>query len=534
MMVVVVDAGERPMMPDNAAEQPLSPKDERIISTYPPTDAANVGSSSDSGIPNPAAAYLIPTHFPYEWNVMPTGYGPSVNSWDGYPQYATPEALHVPPVVYNENPSLMYHPSFSFNPFPPMMLEGQLLATQQIPISPAYFQHLGVSSAIPLTPSESGGDSALLDPVSGYVFSFGQYGGGRLSGNLGINSLASPLPYPQTMGILGPYEQNAAQLPLHGCGVAPSSSLGGYPHTESYQSPNLAASCYGADNPVRFTLDKGKRRENDQSSVSTTSDPYGNRGPRASMVKNKNSFKPSSTVGDSKNYSTTDVTNPSLYSHPDFVTEYKNAKFFIIKSFSEDNVHRSIKYSTWASTPHGSKKLDTAYGEAKQIGGECPVFLFFSVNASGQFCGVSEMVGPVDFDKDAAYWQQDRWSGQFPVKWHIVKDVPNNRFCHILLRNNDNKPVTHSRDSQEVKLEQGIEMLRIFKEYEVQTSILDDFGYYDEREKSAEERKKVGENSRRSQRGDQEASTELISERVCQVLTLRDGDAADDKGRGRE
>lgn len=62
------------------------------------------------------------------------------------------------------------------------------------------------------------------------------------------------------------------------------------------------------------------------------------------------------------------------------------------------------------------------------------------------------MVGPVDFEKDAGYWQQDRWSGQFPVKWHIVKDIPNNRFCHILLQNNDNKPVTHSRDSQEVGL----------------------------------------------------------------------------------
>ncbi|KAG9131015.1 hypothetical protein Leryth_006719 [Lithospermum erythrorhizon] len=74
------------------------------------------------------------------------------------------------------------------------------------------------------------------------------------------------------------------------------------------------------------------------------------------------------------------------------------------------------------------------------------------------------MVGTVDFECDADYWQQDsRWSGQFQVKWHIIKDVPNGRFRHILLENNENKPVTHSRDSQEVKLEQGIEMLRIFK-----------------------------------------------------------------------
>lgn len=74
------------------------------------------------------------------------------------------------------------------------------------------------------------------------------------------------------------------------------------------------------------------------------------------------------------------------------------------------------------------------------------------VNASGQFCGVTEMVGPVDFENSADYWQQDRWSGQFPVKWLIIKDVPNSRFRHLLLENNDNKPVTHSRDSQEVAI----------------------------------------------------------------------------------
>ena len=78
----------------------------------------------------------------------------------------------------------------------------------------------------------------------------------------------------------------------------------------------------------------------------------------------------------------------------------------------------------------------------------CRVFL--QVNASGQFCGVAEMAGPVDFEENVDYWQQDRWSGQFPVKWHIIKDVPNIRFRHVLLENNDSKPVTHSRDSQEV------------------------------------------------------------------------------------
>ncbi|KAK4432739.1 YTH domain-containing protein ECT2 [Sesamum alatum] len=99
------------------------------------------------------------------------------------------------------------------------------------------------------------------------------------------------------------------------------------------------------------------------------------------------------------------------------------------------------------------------------------------------------MVGPVDFENNADYWQQDRWSGQFPIKWHIIKDVPNSCFRHILIENNDNKPVTHSRDSQEVKLEQGMQMLRIFHSHEAETSLLDDFNYYDEREKSSMERK---------------------------------------------
>ncbi|KAF2612776.1 hypothetical protein F2Q70_00007855 [Brassica cretica] len=283
----------------------------------------------------------------------------------------------------------------------------------------------------------------------------------------------------------------------------------------SYQSPSSIASYYGADNPVRLASDIGKRREKEYSSVPTTSDLYGNRGPRSfTRVKSKNSSGLSSSAGDATNDSSTAGSNPSLYNHPEFATDYKNARFFIVKSFSEDNVHRSIKYNVWASTPHGSKKLDTAYRDAEKMCGKCPIFLFFSVNASGQFCGVAEMVGPVDFEKDAAYWQQGKWNGQFPVKWHIVKDVPNNRFSHILLQNNDNKPVTHSRDSQEVKLRQGIEMLRISKEYEAHTSILDDFSYYDERENE-----KVGEDGVRKE---ETSAVEQLSERL-QAVSVEDG-----------
>ncbi|KAK1430197.1 hypothetical protein QVD17_12765 [Tagetes erecta] len=172
------------------------------------------------------------------------------------------------------------------------------------------------------------------------------------------------------------------------------------------------------------------------------------------------------------------------YNLDGFQTNYEKAKFFIIKSYSEDDVHKCVKYDVWSSTPNGNKKLDDAFHEAQgKTASKCPVFLFFSVNGSGQFVGVAEMTGPVVFDKDMDFWQLDKWSGFFPVKWHIVKDIPNAQLRHIILENNDNRPVTYTRDTQEVGLQQGLEMLDIFKSYPSKTSLLDDLSFYENREK---------------------------------------------------
>ena len=74
----------------------------------------------------------------------------------------------------------------------------------------------------------------------------------------------------------------------------------------------------------------------------------------------------------------------------------------------------------------------------------------FQVNSSGQFVGLAEILGPVDFKKTMDFWKLDRWNGFFPVTWHIIKDIPNRLFKHITLENNDNRIVTFSRDTQEV------------------------------------------------------------------------------------
>lgn len=158
-------------------------------------------------------------------------------------------------------------------------------------------------------------------------------------------------------------------------------------------------------------------------------------------------------------------------------------RFFVIKSYSEDDIHRSIKYEIWCSTEHGNKRLDQAYRERESEGGV--IFLFFSVNGSGHFCGMAQMVSPVDYSSNSTVWAQDKWKGSFRVKWIYVKDVPNAQLRYIHLENNENKPVTNSRDTQEVPNAKGLQVLKIMHAFKHTTSIFDDFGHYEMKQEEA-------------------------------------------------
>lgn len=237
---------------------------------------------------------------------------------------------------------------------------------------------------------------------------------------------------------------------------------------------------YNSNTRVWSDNDRFKLREKSYRSGESETSAELTRGPRG-----HNNTKPTnSPVNDEKQGLSS---HKGQYNLDEFTTEYENAKFYVIKSYSEDDVHKCIKYDVWSSTPNGNKKLDAAFqdaeGRTSEIGASCPIFLFFSVNASGQFVGVAEMIGRVDFDKNMDFWQLDKWNGFFPVKWRIIKDIPNTQLRHIILENNDNRPVTYTRDTQEVGLKQGLEMLNIFKSYSAKTSLLDDFHFYENREK---------------------------------------------------
>ena len=50
------------------------------------------------------------------------------------------------------------------------------------------------------------------------------------------------------------------------------------------------------------------------------------------------------------------------------------AKYFVIKSFDEDNIHKSIKYGVWCSTYVNNMILNEAFLEIK---GQYPIILLF-------------------------------------------------------------------------------------------------------------------------------------------------------------
>ena len=99
------------------------------------------------------------------------------------------------------------------------------------------------------------------------------------------------------------------------------------------------------------------------------------------------------------------------------------SKYFIIKSFNEEDVHKAIKYSLWCSTNSGNQTLNEAFRKTKEEGGE--VYLFFSCNGSGRYIGMARMINEFNEKKQFNYWTQDsKWKGFFDIEWIYVKDIP--------------------------------------------------------------------------------------------------------------
>ena len=174
--------------------------------------------------------------------------------------------------------------------------------------------------------------------------------------------------------------------------------------------------------------------------------------------------------------------NASLYEKVD-----SNSKFFVIKSFSEENVHKSIKYGVWSSSKNGNLTLTNAFQITSEKNGF--VYLFFSCNGSGRYIGVARMKTPCDETKTFEFWTQDgKWPGLFEVEWLFIKDVPFKEFKNIIITMKDGeiKPISNARDIQEIPFEQAKIMLEKISKYQNSNTILEHFEFYDMRQENYE------------------------------------------------
>jgi hypothetical protein len=172
-----------------------------------------------------------------------------------------------------------------------------------------------------------------------------------------------------------------------------------------------------------------------------------------------------------------------------------NSKFFVIKSFSEEDVHKSIKYNVWSSSKDGNLTLSNAFKITEENKGN--VYLFFSCNGSGRYCGLARMKTPCDENKTFGLWTQDgKWPGLFDVEWLFIKDVPFKEFKNVIITMKDGevKPISNSRDTQEVPFEQAKIMIQKIAEYQNTNTILEHFEFYDMRQENYERNMQMNQN----------------------------------------
>lgn len=139
-----------------------------------------------------------------------------------------------------------------------------------------------------------------------------------------------------------------------------------------------------------------------------------------------------------------------------------SSRFFVIKCCRPEHIQISRKNGVWSSTDLGNRRLSCAYRSRYY---NARIFLFFSVNGSGCFCGVAEMTTDLRECHNDIWMEKKRFKKVFSVHWLVIRDVPNKCIRHFLNPLNEMKSVIQSRDTQEIPFEIGRSMVKVFDNF---------------------------------------------------------------------
>lgn len=135
-------------------------------------------------------------------------------------------------------------------------------------------------------------------------------------------------------------------------------------------------------------------------------------------------------------------------------------RFFIIKSFNEDNVRKCMIDGVWATQSRNGQTLTRAFASCKNV------ILFFSINKSRAFQGYARMSTAPSPDTPRPGWMNNvHWdsSPPFRVEWLNKVPVQFSRINGLKNSYNDDHPVLVGKDGQEVEERCGRELLRVMQ-----------------------------------------------------------------------
>ncbi|KAK2762077.1 hypothetical protein FQN54_001084 [Arachnomyces sp. PD_36] len=139
-----------------------------------------------------------------------------------------------------------------------------------------------------------------------------------------------------------------------------------------------------------------------------------------------------------------------------------NVEYFVVKSWTYENVEISQREGTWATQAKNVEKLSEAYEKCRHV------ILVFSVNNSKAFQGYARMESlPGAPGVRTPSWAEELvWepSPPFKIRWIAINETKFRYVGHLKNSYNEDAPVLIGRDGQEIEPECGRSLCEIIKD----------------------------------------------------------------------
>ncbi|KAF8866804.1 YTH-domain-containing protein [Acephala macrosclerotiorum] len=137
-----------------------------------------------------------------------------------------------------------------------------------------------------------------------------------------------------------------------------------------------------------------------------------------------------------------------------------DTRYFIVKSFNEENVLKCIEDSVWTTQVQNGDVFKEAFETCKNV------ILVFSINKSRAFQGYARMES-LPGSVEVPDWQRSiNWesTGAFRVKWLVICSTRFHRVGHLKNKFNENQAVLIGKDGQEIEERCGAALIDLIDE----------------------------------------------------------------------